>query len=267
MSSEPTDLSLAHLTDAELKAYQVNKAKWFKGTIAVCVVYGVLALILLFVAIFDLRGRQLLSDNFMPFTVTFVGGMIVVIILLVIQITTFKPKAFNKSVYDKDVCPDYWKAEAEKNELPATTETSDQYLMRTKCVPDTSVFDMNVAYTQEGTGDQATTTIKDMAATDKNVFGHSKIAQDQKPPVFYAGLGLTSQSDSVTKKLSEVSTKMYGDVLQSGSTVASLSNIRCDMLYPELMAKEDELNFKDKPNALRCKYAEVCKIPWTSVCP
>ena len=260
-SDAKSSSDLSNLTDAELKAYQINKAKWFKGTIAVCVVYGVFAILLLMLAMFNDQGRQILSEGLLPFTITFVGGMIVVIILLIIQITTFKPKTFQRSLYDRDMCPDYWKAVPANTEtdIPSTANTSDQYLMKVKCVPDPEVFDFNVkwnanAFAPIGTAD----------ANRQNVLGQKKHG-DGNTSFYYAQK--TASPDTAETKLFEVSKKMYGETLNGVASVPSLSNLRCDVVFPSLLAKEDEMQFKDRPNAMRCKYAELCGVSWSSVCP
>lgn len=265
MSSAQNDFS-----DAELVTYQAKKSSWFKGTIAVCVVYGVFAVALLAIAFFDARGRQFLSEDFLPFTLTFVAGMIVVIILLVIQITTFKPQKLENVLYDRDMCPDYWKAvPASQAEMEAGVkdDTSEQSLKRMKCVPDSSVFAFdykwdeltgNVVQILENPGTSGLTS---------NVYGHivtnSGPGYDFSSNVYVVALGSTTNNDLDTS-LSNVADSMYGTLSNVG--INQSTGFRCDMVFPALMAKEDEIYNPENPKQLRCKYAELCGINWSSVC-
>lgn len=248
------DKDFSYLSDQELQAFKVNKAKWFKGTIAVCVVYGTFAILLLLVALFDSRGKEMLSDTFLPFTITFVGGMIVVIILLVIQVTTFKPKKIQNGIYDKDVCPDYWKATPSSADEIAHVQGADKYLMKIKCEMDSNVFHKKLGYDN-------TSNLNIMDDDDWNVF-NTKIMKDGT----YNSIP-TTLSSNVFNRLGALSSTMYGSNAIPGTGIASLSNIRCDKLFPSLMAKEDHLHFANSPNTLRCEYAKACGISWSSVCP
>ena len=264
MSSAQNDFS-----DAELVAYQAKKSTWFKGTIAVCVVYGVFAVALLAIAFMDARGRQLLSEDFLPFTITFVAGMIVVIILLVIQITTFKPQKLENLMYDRDMCPDYWKAvPATKDEVDAGADddTTAQSLKKIKCVPDPDVFALDYKWGSDNKFNQISspavppTTSTNAASSTINVFGHmvynnTTTSYNKDNNQYYAYLPSTSPENLV-----KVAQSMYGSV-GIGTTA-----VRCDMVFPALMAKEDEVNNPEKPNELRCKYADLCGVNWSSVC-
>lgn len=260
-------MSQNDLSDAELKAYEIKKAGWFKGTIAVCVVYGVFAIALLAIALFDARGRQFLSEDFLPFTITFVAGMILVIILLVIQITTFKPKKLETILYDREVCPDYWKAvPASENDIPASAsdDNSERHLMKIKCIPDPDVFALD--YKLDGNElKKINLTSLPSNGVDTNVFGQKVYNQQLSTETYDPAknkyiVHQPAGNDETNIKLFTVADTMYGN-LGIGTT-----SMRCDMLFPALMAKEDEVNDPDEPNKLRCKYAQLCGINWSSIC-
>jgi hypothetical protein len=261
MSSAQNDFS-----DAELVAYQAKKSTWFKGTIAVCVVYGVFAVALLAIAFMDARGRQLLSEDFLPFTITFVAGMIVVIILLVIQITTFKPQKLENLMYDRDMCPDYWKAvPATKGEIDAgaNDDTTAQSLKKIKCVPDPDVFALDFKWNDNNfaqiSRDAPPPTKASGSAPLLNVFGH-KVFNDTTNYNATNNEYYAYVSSSSPANLARVAESMYGSV-GIGTTA-----VRCDVVFPALMAKEDEVNNPEKPNELRCEYAKLCGVNWSSVC-
>ena len=252
-----------NFSDAELAAYQIKKGSLFKGTIAVCVIYGVFAVLLLVIAFTDVRGRQMLSEDFLPFTITFVAGMIIVIIMLVIQITTFKPQKFETIMYDRDMCPDYWKAvPATQTEMEAGVgdDTADQSLKRIKCVPDPDVFALDYQY---GTGTNANKFVPiptTFTNTVTNIYGQT-VKSTTSGNVHYKSLPAAGADPNFDTTLSNVATSMYGSDSNLGGTV-----LQCDKVFPALMAKEDEILNPDKPNALRCKYADLCGINWSSVC-
>lgn len=257
-----------NLTDAELAAYHAKKASWFKGTIAVCVVYGVFAIGLLAIALLDVRGRQLLSEDFLPFTITFVAGMIVVIILLVIQITSFKPQGLKNLIYDRETCPDYWKAvpaTQDEMRLGSENEQADQYLKKIKCIPDPDVFALN--YKWDSDKFAPITLTAGGTTVDKNVFNHN-IKNDQQASEtydpsknkYYVTSSASPSDLSLNTKLFSVAQTMHGNI-GIGTTA-----MRCDVLFPALMAKEDEKTYPDNPNQLRCEYANLCGINWSTVC-
>jgi hypothetical protein len=57
----------AGLTASDIKTYNINRANYFSGTIAVCVIYGVFCLILLLLTVFSPVGSQLVTDTFRTF--------------------------------------------------------------------------------------------------------------------------------------------------------------------------------------------------------
>jgi hypothetical protein len=194
--------------------------------------------------------------------------MIVVIILLVIQITTFKPQKFDNLMYDRDMCPDYWKAvPAEQAEMEAGSkdDTTEQSLKKIKCVPDPDVFALDYKWSTSGKFEKITTT-PSSDGTTKNVFGHSVIntgaTYDAKNNNYR--VVVPADGDTLSSTLSNVAFNMYGNV-GIGSTAPAQALV-CNMVFPALMAKEDEMYNPEKPNELRCKYAELCGINWSSVC-
>ena len=130
------------LTNADIKTYNVKKAKLFKLTISICAIYGTLAIVILLLTLFSSQGSQIFTEEVRPFTLTFVGGMIIVIILLIIQIVSFKPIALSTSTFDKDRCPDFWKlVQTPTNDPVYSNATNDiKQLLAYKCVPDTNIL-------------------------------------------------------------------------------------------------------------------------------
>jgi hypothetical protein len=103
-----TKVDESQLSRNDLIAFQTNKQKLFKTTIAIAATYGTVAVVLLIIAMADTNGISGLSTDFLPFTVTLVGGMIVVLILMVIQVVNFAPVAAKIPSLKDNVCPDFW---------------------------------------------------------------------------------------------------------------------------------------------------------------
>lgn len=251
-------------TQDDYKTYKIDKQKLFKSSIILCVVYGVFALVLLILTMFVARVRDFLAGDFLAFVVTLVCGMIFIIIMIIIQIVTFKPAAFNNSIYDSDMCPDYWKfvptdsSEYANNNL---LTDSDKYLMKYKCVPDESI--LNKKSPIFGAARNSLTT---------NLYGQS-INTDNTG--YYADSNSTYNVELTSNDKGPAASKLRNkdanntdgkDYIKAMYGVTD-NKLKCDVLYPQFLAAKDNKEFPDHPNQLRCAYAKKCGIPWTSVCP
>ena len=133
------DEQLARLTPSQQALYKSRRASYFKGTIAVCVIYGTLSLFLFVLAIASVKGRELLANDLLSFTVTFIAGMILIIIVLTLQVLNFKPPNYTGEDPAAMVCPDYWTLkETPKYVLDNVTNSEEKYLMQYMCQNDRS---------------------------------------------------------------------------------------------------------------------------------
>lgn len=131
---ELREKQLSGLSPSQRKAYQAERARYFKGTIAVCVIYGVLALGLFLIAFLNARGREILVGDLFAFSATFIGGMLLIIIMLTVQVLNFKPPVVDNKDPGELACPDYWQLVKTPKEDLATMAEEDRYKMRFKCV-------------------------------------------------------------------------------------------------------------------------------------
>lgn len=115
-------------TDAEIKRY-------FKGTIVVIVIYGLAILGMSIAGIVSPSIKELLFVAGFPFTVTFISGVLLIILLLLVQIFTYKPAAMpEKYSGDNMSCPDYWiLKKTDKNELKKITDKKVRQLSKYYC--------------------------------------------------------------------------------------------------------------------------------------
>jgi hypothetical protein len=136
--------------------YQVNRTRMFKGTIAISVVYGAIALFFVLLMFTTEKSKQILGVDLFAFSVTFIAGVVVIITLLVIQILTFK-KETPKTGFDIYQCPDYWElVQTDPNvvkKFPSELRPYFQYA----CKPSPKIFDVNntVTTTPSATGANA----------------------------------------------------------------------------------------------------------------
>lgn len=132
-ADEKKQEAIDKLTKQQREAYLAERSRYFKGTIVVCVIYGVLALGMLLLAVFSPKGREILADTLLPFTVTFIGGMLFIIILLTISVLNFGPPIFVGGDPMAMVCPDYWHLEETPASVVRTFAAEDQYLVKYRC--------------------------------------------------------------------------------------------------------------------------------------
>lgn len=262
-------------TEEDFNSYKVNKRKWFKGTIVVCVVYGFFALALLLITIFVSAARTFLAEHFRAFVVTLVGGMIFIIIMLIVQILSFKPKVFSRKAYDSDMCPDYWRLEkvpdAEIAAKGSYVSEQEKFLMSYRCVPQERVYNMAAKY------------YSDDPAKAAQINDYQVSPDDMGKPRVYVNLDGTPTDKQATSRFysgtdafkKNLGWKMAPSGVPKGNTAATASEINgfnklyCDQVYPKLLAsiEQNDKDLKSYPNLLRCAYAKKCGIPWTAVCP
>jgi hypothetical protein len=123
-------------TEEQLKKFKNSRSSYFKGTIAVACIYGAFALILFLIAVISSNGKSIITDAMLPFTITFIGGMIFVTAVLVISLLTAKPPPVVQFGYDNIQCPDYWKLEKTPSNVLYGIEGSDKLRMKYRCVRD-----------------------------------------------------------------------------------------------------------------------------------
>ena len=139
------------ITDYEYAIFNQKRQKVFYGTIAICVLYAVIAIVLLILANLSEKIKFLLLNNFLPFTIVFIVGTILIVAFLMNQVINFKPYKIDKnSRYDNLSCPDYWNLEKvpnlnDSNSLNTFNSLFDSNINRNffkyRCVMNNKVFD------------------------------------------------------------------------------------------------------------------------------
>ncbi len=129
-----------NLTEAENKAFNAKRSSLFKGSIAVSVVYGVVALALILVVVLSENGKTMLTTQFKPFVITLIIGILVVIAIMAFTVATVKPTKIDTSVYDNGMCPDYWKLQKTDLTTLNALDTNARFVAANVCVRDTRVM-------------------------------------------------------------------------------------------------------------------------------
>jgi len=233
MATTNPDGTLSKLTADERKKIDKERANYFKGSISVMVIYGTFILGLALIGIFSPSGKQFIFEQNFAFTSTFIGGTLIVIMLLIIQLLSYKPPRKDVVRTDALSCPDYWVLKKTtpqmKNQINKPVQNWSEYYCEAPS------FMVGIGTTNLlGTGTATT--------LDKN----------------YSGM---------------IEKFNYVGGLTTGGLVDSSVQMKCNRIFPDYMNYEDEKAYPDKPNTLRCKFIEKCsenqkdKISWSSVCP
>jgi hypothetical protein len=219
------------------------KHNYFMGTIMICVVYGILAILMLSIGYFTTMGKEILFNTLLYFTVTFVIGTIVVIIMTTIMILQYEPPGViitTPDLYSNNTCPDYWTYEevspADKiNYGNDVNYTYDDYTCNVNNLPQYKLTDSYKDY---------------QCVPDNTIFTQPK------------KMLLSSADDDNNFKNYLANMQTAND----GSNVDT-SNI-CSHIFPEYLAFADNERYIEtkggsETNYYRCKYASNCGIPWT----
>ena len=132
------------LSDYDITVYNNKREKIFWGTIAICILYGIIGLLIFLGSYFSEGFKQILLKRFLVFTAVFIVGTIIIVFYLAYQVVAFKPIKIDKTNnYDPLSCPDYWKLE--KISIPDGLQIFDpkvnQSLFQYRCVMDDKIFD------------------------------------------------------------------------------------------------------------------------------
>jgi len=101
-----------NLTEYDITMNTIKHENMFKGTIVICIVYAIFGFILVLLSYLSESVRDLLFNKFLPFTIVYIIGSILIISVMLYYIFTFEPiKIDRKNDIDEISCPDYWNVE------------------------------------------------------------------------------------------------------------------------------------------------------------
>jgi hypothetical protein len=272
---------LKTLPEDEKNLYMAERLKIFKLTIFICVVYALIAAIMLLLAYITEWGKKYLYGEMLPFIITYVIGTIIIIIFLSNEVYNYKPVRTNNSLaYDVGMCPDYWKLEnVDLNGEPMKDISGEPYLptnvnqgaFKYKCTMDNNIFDKDKIQLQNNAGD-----LEMKLTNDKNIYtllknNTSKVISSKELETAYNNFktysatmaGYTLDEDGLKNNNMYSFSNLAGKPFESTLEIP----IQCDVVYPYFLSQMDA-EFKQKypdepPNVFRCAYAKTCKVDWT----
>lgn len=274
---------LKTLPEDEKNLYMAERLKIFKLTIFICVVYAVIAAIMLLLAYITEWGKKYLYGEMLPFIITYVIGTIIIIIFLSNEVYNYKPVRTNNSLaYDVDMCPDYWKLEnVDLKSAPMKDVNGEFYLptnvnqgaFKYKCVMDPNIFDKEKIQNLHS-GDEKIPMKKnnnnnlyiELIDNSSNLVTSKelKTAYDNFKTYSAAMTGYTLNDKDGLKNNNMYS---FSNVQGRPFELASKVPIQCDVVYPYYLSQMDA-EFKQQypdepPNVFRCAYAKTCSVDWT----
>jgi hypothetical protein len=136
------------LTDYDMTIHEHRRERIFKGTIAICIIYALVALIILLSSYMFPTIKFVIFEKLLPFTIVFIVGTILLILYLFNSILNFKPIKINKNFdYTNISCPDYWKLEYKENlHKYFDSNTINTNIFNYRCVLDSNIFSKTDLY-------------------------------------------------------------------------------------------------------------------------
>ena len=292
------------MADEKEKEYIKNlKYNAFMGTIAVCVVYGIIALLLILYVNLTEQGKAL-YDDLKPFALTFIFGTLLIIIMITILVLNWEPEQAKKTtvndVFDDPLsCPDYYTLTDtdEGTEMPnlmkytkditnntwiTNSSNVDLYnykiddnnsnLVEKKCVYDTEIFvdpmDLINMRTFPNNGSAFDPKVTDV--TD-NVTNNDLKALGAFTAM-YGGYGTPETSGPTRFDENIVKfnyNSAYATPADTTTPLSNTANYDCTQVYPHYLAQLDAQEYinnneQGPKNLHRCEWSKKCKVPWTS---
>jgi hypothetical protein len=224
------------LTDYDMTIYEYRKERIFKGTIAICIVYAFIALSIILSSYLFPNIKFVIFEKFLPFTIVFIIGTILLIIYLFYNILNFKPIKINKNYdYGNISCPDYWKLEYNQ-ELSKyfDSNTINTNIFNYRCVLDPNIFSKTDLYfnrkNQLGVADgstnvatNATTAIgiteTATANSSDRVYNYNNYNKDQidtdDKKYYYANIKDNSNYNIINKIAGTTDSNIYKNLVES----------------------------------------------------
>lgn len=289
------------MTEDEQKYIQNLKYNAFMGTIAVCVIYGIIAILMILYINLTESGK-ILYDDLKPFALTFIFGTLFIIIAITVMVVYWEPEQ-DKKLKPSDLlqnpysCPDYYK-------LATTSDTSNLIKYSSNIASKATVDPADGKLFIGLKADKESVNLKDYTITDSNsnlVTNKCTLDADimltlEPDHNIFIKAGTTSYTPSAAttdligtdqkdKKSFASFTTMYGgydstsgtikkpnsdvNVKYDGTTDTLFTAYDCETVYPEYLSYLDAKEFinnneKGPKNLHRCEWSKKCKVPWSS---
>lgn len=300
---ENLDRYRSTLTENERKMFDKNTQKTYRKTFWLCVIYALIALVILLIGIFSQWGNNVFFTELFAFVITYIIGTIIIISLLTWSIYSFDfPEIKKELKSDANYCPDYWNNDYGNEEEFKDEEGNylfgeiEENQFNIKCnINDNTIYTPSVIradpseikdYNTDGLRSYV---VKDLdsihyldATPGKNKndelaklgLNEEEYKKFRKIMARTAGYNLVTdivdESDTFQMEQNNAKALKFNAEKYYSNTDANSDNkvpVMCDRVYPKYMAIEDlewaKEHKTDKLNTFRCAYSKTCDIPWT----
>lgn len=235
---------------------KTNRIREFKGSLAIIIIYAVFIFIISIAGIVSSGAREIIFVQNRAFTVTFITGTVIIIIIMLINLfrKREKPETLVKSnAYSGEnlECPDFWVLkETPQTELDKISDLSIRQKLKYYCEdPRAPKTDIAITHTDYVNYIKP---IKDIVTSDPEI-----------------------NVDEQLMKIRDTINTTYdpsNNVIKNN--LSYNYHMTCNRMYPDYMTHTDITEFPDNPTTLRCEYIKKCnadttidrKIPWSSLC-
>jgi hypothetical protein len=287
------------MTEDEEKYIRNLKYNAFMGTIAVCVIYGIIAILMILYINLTESGKTLYSD-LKPFALTFIFGTLLIIIVTTTMVLYWEPEQaaklkINDVLQNPYSCPDYYLLEQSGDSESNVVSNMSAYLKDTTVLTDKVDFlnyKSNELYEYKCTNDiniieQGTIDVNNGNVYDFDTNNSFYKADPVKTGLIPLSADTTSPVATTTAFTENLTTgnntkgyaafaMMYDGIASSGELkIAGNTDtdqefkVECSKVYPEYLAYLDAKEFIDNDekgpkNLHRCEWAKKCGVPWSS---
>lgn len=196
------------LSNYDMTIYKQKKTKIFWGTIAICLIYTLIAFIMFMGSYMSNKFKFILLNRYFTFTIVFIIGTVIIVSYLYYQVYNFKAIKINRAnVYDTLSCPDYWKLERvniTENNSNAFDSNISQQLFNYRCVMDPKIFNKGdiakkVKVPTNNSGGVYNLKITDSGLTDDTITDSTNINFDTYKNSLYASTNDVMNSSNFFK--------------------------------------------------------------------
>lgn len=221
---------------------KVQRIRKFKGSIAITIIYAIFILLISIAGLVSTSAREIIFVQNRAFTVTFITGTVIIIIIMLINLFNKKkePETLppsSKYSGERLECPDFWVLkETPKAEL--------------ENIPDSAIRQKLKYYCED-----------------------PRAPKNHTPDDYKAPISGFSGTDLEKKEIKAL-IKIRDNINHDTNGIHTDYHMTCNRMYPDYMTHIDKTEFPDNPTTLRCEYIKKCsddavlnrKIPWSSLC-
>lgn len=274
----------------EEKKAKSEKYNVFMGTLMICVVYAVIALLMAVVFYFTEAGKEF-DKSLGTFTRTFIVGAILVTIILTVLVFEWTPDEAikqKKDVMKPTSCPDYWELKHTEDNNITDLLSKDDNIKSVNTVLESGdttskklhVDNVNIIHDHSAVLDNNDNYVdyNDFKITDgnKNKLRNKCVADqnmfDSLNSVNYNNSTTGNNNMTVKNKNTLLAgfNAMYNNELILSNGTVTQPSINCNEVYPEYLADLDakeyaKNDYTGATNKYRCEYSKICGVPWSSI--